>query len=80
LSSIVKHRQEAHYEVVIPDPIQCPDHAEDVAEAYILGTLNAGQAAVFEDHYLGCDACATVLYKAADYVDAMRAAAKKAGQ
>jgi anti-sigma factor RsiW len=63
--------------VVTLDPLQCPDNTEDVAEAYILGALTAEQAAVFEDHYLGCDACATVLYKTADFVDAMNAAAKK---
>jgi anti-sigma factor RsiW len=51
-----------------------------VAEAYILGRLTVEQAAVFEDHYLGCDACATLLYEAADYVDAMHAAAKKVGR
>lgn len=60
-----------------PDPDQCPEHAEDVAEAYILGTLTVEQAATFEDHYLGCDACATLLYQAADYADAMHAAAKR---
>ena len=39
--------------------------------------LSEEQAVAFEDHYAACDTCATVLYKTADYVDAMRAAAKK---
>ena len=41
-----------------------------------MGTLPEEQAAAFENHYAGCDTCATTLYKTADYVDAMRSAAK----
>ena len=41
-----------------------------------MGTLPEEQAIAFEDHYAACDTCATALYKTADYVDAMRAAAK----
>jgi anti-sigma factor RsiW len=41
-----------------------------------MGTLPEEQSIAFEDHYAACDACATALYKTADYVDAMRAAAK----
>jgi anti-sigma factor RsiW len=52
---------------------------EEVAEAYILGALNEEQAAAFEDHFVACDTCATVLYKTADFVDAMHAAAWKMG-
>jgi anti-sigma factor RsiW len=59
------------------DSNECPAGIEDVAEAYVMGTLSDEQAVAFEDHYAACDTCATVLYKTADYVDAMRAAAKK---
>jgi hypothetical protein len=41
-----------------------------------MGTLHEEQAAVFENHYAACDTCATELYKTADYVHAMHAAAK----
>ena len=56
---------------------QCPTGIEEVAEAYVMGTLPKHQAIAFEDHYAACDTCATVLYRTADYVDAMRAAARK---
>ncbi len=42
-----------------------------------MGTLPEEHATAFEDHYAACDTCATVLYKTADYVHAMQAAAKK---
>jgi len=56
--------------------VECPSDLEEVAEAYVMGTLPKEQTIAFEDHYAACDPCATVLYKAADRVDAMRAAAK----
>jgi hypothetical protein len=62
---------------VTADFNQCPDNAEEVAEAYVMGTLTAEQAIAFEIHYVGCNRCALVLQKAVEYVDAMRAAAKK---
>jgi anti-sigma-K factor RskA len=63
--------------IVTLDSNGCPAGIEDVAEEYVVGTLSEEQAVAFEDHYAACDTCATVLYKTADYVDAMRAAAKK---
>ncbi len=56
---------------------QCPNNPEEVAEAYVMGTLSAEQATAFENHYVGCNRCALVLQKVVEYVDAMRAAAKK---
>ena len=55
---------------------KCPVDLDEVAQGYLLGALPTEQAIAFEDHYATCEACATVLYKAVDYVDAMRAAAK----
>ena len=55
---------------------ECPVDLEQVAEAYVMGTLPEEQAIAFENHYAACETCATALYKTADYVDAMRAAAK----
>ena len=56
---------------------ECPVDLDEVAQGYVMGTLPTEQAVAFEDHYLACDTCATVLYKTVDYVDAMRAAARK---
>ena len=55
---------------------ECPVDLAKVAEAYVMGGLPEEQATAFENHYADCDSCATALYKTADYVDAMRAAAK----
>jgi anti-sigma factor RsiW len=59
------------------DSAECPAGIEDIAEAYVMGTLPGPQAIAFEDHYAICDTCATVLYKTANYVGAMHAAARK---
>lgn len=59
------------------DSAECPAGIEDVAEAYLMGALPRHQAITFEDNYVACDECATILYKTAEYIDAMRAAAKK---
>jgi anti-sigma factor RsiW len=45
------------------EPDECPADLEEIAEAYIMGTLPEEQAIVFEDHYAACDTCATALYK-----------------
>jgi hypothetical protein len=55
----------------------CPADQDEIAEAYVMGTLRAEQAGAFEDHYVVCNSCGTVLEKTAAYVDAMRNAAKK---
>jgi len=59
------------------DSKECPADVEDLAEAYVMGKLTAGEAATFEDHYVGCNNCAMVLQQAAEYVEAMREAARK---
>ena len=56
---------------------ECPVDLDEVAQGYVLGTLPTEQAIAFEEHYLACDTCATVLYKTVDYVDAMRTTARK---
>jgi anti-sigma factor RsiW len=63
--------------VVIIDSNKCPPDPEAVAEAYLMGTLSREQATAFEDHFVACSPCATVLQNTAEYVDAMRAAARK---
>ena len=59
-----------------PNSDECPANPEEIANAYVKGTLPKEQVIAFEDHYVTCEACATVLYKTIDYVDRMRGAAK----
>ena len=54
----------------------CPSATDEIAEAYLIGALTNEQAAAFEDHYVVCNSCATVLENSASYVDVMRAAVK----
>ena len=49
--------------------------SEVVAEAYIMRTLSKDQATEFD--YVACNHCATVPQRTAEYVEAMRAVAKK---
>jgi anti-sigma factor RsiW len=60
---------------VILDSDECPADREETAEAYVMGTLTEKQAVAFEDHYAVCEACAAVLQRTAEYVDAMHVAA-----
>ena len=62
--------------MVIPISNQCPADAEDIAEAYVMSKLGAAETASYEEHYVGCDRCAKALQAAAEYVEAMHAAAK----
>ncbi len=55
---------------------ECPPLPEEVAEAYILGTLTEARTAAFEAHFLACNRCAGVLQQVSEYVDAIRAAAR----
>jgi hypothetical protein len=56
-------------------PSSCPGDPAAVAEEYVMGSLPQDQVIAFEDHYVGCDACATVLEDTIEYVTAIRAAA-----
>jgi hypothetical protein len=42
-----------------------------------MGTLNAADAAVFEDHYITCEKCAAIVEDAYAYVQAMQDATRK---
>lgn len=57
--------------IVAPAPNRCPADPEEIAEAYIMGTLTADDAAAFEDHYITCSKCAALLGEANDFVRAM---------
>jgi hypothetical protein len=58
------------------DSSMCPPDPEAVAEAYAMGTLSTDQRTAFEDHYICCERCATLLQETDAYVEAMRTAAK----
>jgi hypothetical protein len=58
------------------DSNSCPPDPEAIAEAYVMATLSAEQKMAFEDHYICCERCATLLQETAVYVEAMRTAAK----
>ena len=55
----------------------CPDDPAETAEAYLMGNLQAAQASEFEGHLIGCVRCAAALEAAADFIEAMRRAARK---
>ena len=63
--------------MVRPQSKQCPAAPDEIAEAYVMGMLPNEQAVAFEDHYVVCNSCATVLENASTYVDAIRSAAQK---
>lgn len=58
-----------------PAPNRCPADPEEVAEAYIMGTLADADAVAFDEHLLVCGPCIAAV-EAAD-VRAMRDAARE---
>jgi hypothetical protein len=59
------------------DPATCPICAEEVAEAYCMGTLGADAYAAFESHILGCPKCLDAVEAARTFVSAVRTAARR---
>jgi anti-sigma-K factor RskA len=55
----------------------CATDADEIAESYVMGTLNAADSEAFEEHYVACTDCAAMLRRVAAYVEAMRAASRK---
>ena len=55
----------------------CPAKPEEVAEAYVMETLDAADAAVFDEHLLVCEACLAIVEATDEYVRAMREAAEQ---
>ena len=52
----------------------CPDDPEDTAEQYLMGSLPAGEAESFEEHYMVCESCAEFLREAEEYIASIRIA------
>ena len=59
------------------DAIRCPVDPGEVAEAYCMDTLDAADAAAFDEHLLVCDACWGIVEATEAYVRAMREAAQR---
>ena len=55
----------------------CPTDPEELAEAYVMNILPPDQSIAFEDHFVACDACATILQEAAGYMTGMEEAARE---
>lgn len=72
-------RRDANYDQGVQDSGPCPRDPEEVAELYVMDRLLADRATAFENHYIECAACATVLQDAIEYVMAIQAAAEELG-
>jgi hypothetical protein len=59
------------------DATRCPANPAEVAEAYCMNTLDAADAAAFDEHLLGCDLCWGIVEATEAYVRAMREAAQR---
>ena len=59
------------------DASRCPADPDEVAEAYCMDTLDANDAAAFDQHLLVCDECWGIVEATAEYVRAMRLAAQR---
>ena len=64
-------------EPVPPDTPHCPPDVEEIAEAYCMETLDRPARLAFEEHYLACPRCASVVASTDKYVRAMRTALQR---
>jgi hypothetical protein len=55
----------------------CPAKPEEVAEACVMETLDAANAAAYDEHLLVCDQCLAIVEATDEYVRAMREAAER---
>jgi len=74
--SIAHAAHRPYYYVVFPDSNECPANPKAVAEDYMMRRLSKEQEAAFEDHFIDCNRCATLVRRTAEYVEAVRPAAK----
>jgi anti-sigma factor RsiW len=59
------------------DPNCCSSDQEEIAEWYVMSKLPGDDARAFEEHLLICPNCATAVEDAEEYVQAIRAAARR---
>ena len=58
-------------------PGRCPADPEGVAERYCMGSLDKAEALAFEEHYLSCARCASIVEDAEHFTRAMKIAAQR---
>jgi hypothetical protein len=56
------------------DATRCPADPDEVAKAYCMETLEAADAAAFDEHLLVCDECWRIVEATEEYVRPMRIA------
>jgi len=64
-------------ESVPTDTPHCPPDVEEIAEAYCMETLNRPARLAFEEHYLVCPQCASVVASTDKYIRKMRTALQR---
>ena len=55
----------------------CPAKPEEVAESYVMETLDSADAAAFDQHLLVCVGCLAIVVATDEYLRAMREAAAR---
>src|SRR5262249_6599365 len=55
-------------ESVPADTPHCPPDVEEIAEAYCMETLDRPASLAFENHYLACPRCASIVASADEYI------------
>jgi hypothetical protein len=58
---------------------RCPVDPDEIAEAYLLGTLPKERQAAFEEHFIGCPQCGDRLQFTEEFVSAVRRVAAGLG-
>jgi hypothetical protein len=66
--------QDPYYCSVPTEPQDCPPDIEEIAEAYCMQRLDHSERMAFENHYLTCPRCASVVTSTDEYVGSMKAA------
>ena len=64
-------------ESVPADAPHCPPDVEEIAEAYCMETLDRPASLAFENHYLACPRCASVVASTDEYVRSIRRALER---
>ncbi|MBS1856127.1 MAG: zf-HC2 domain-containing protein [Acidobacteria bacterium] len=57
--------------------LHCPADVNEIAEAFVMGTLARAEAAVFEEHLLVCNRCTAAAAEAFNYVRTLKIATRR---
>src|SRR5262245_12346914 len=71
---IVGRAREVSIESVSADAQQCPPDVEEIAEGYCMETLERTACIAFEEHYLACPRCTSIVTSTNEYIRSMKAA------